>query len=36
MEGMKRDLKKSPLSLRKISDHKIEVNPLVSSVDFIT
>jgi hypothetical protein len=36
MEGVKRDLKKLPLRLRKISDHKIEVDPLVSSVDFVT
>jgi hypothetical protein len=36
MEGVKRDLKKLLLSLRKISDHKIEVDPLVSSVDFVT
>jgi hypothetical protein len=36
MEGMKWDLKKLSLRLRKISDHKIEVDPLVSSVDFVT
>ena len=36
MKGVKRDLKKLPLRLRKISDHKIEVDPLVSSVDFVT
>jgi hypothetical protein len=36
MEGMKGDLKKPPLSLREVSDHEIEVDPLVASIEFVT
>ncbi len=35
MEGVKRDLKKPPLSFREVSDHEIEVDPLVASIEFV-